>query len=197
MKLCECGCGQPAPIATMTNRKRGIKAGEPYRFIRNHSKRVPLSVRFWAKVRKSDGCWEWTGAHRPNGYGSIQINDEAHSTHRVSWELTHGLIPHGLCVLHRCDNPACVRPDHLFLGTHQDNTIDALQKERRGGDRHWLRKNPKAVAGERNPAAKLTPTQVAEIRQRHAQGGITQRTLAREYGVSKSTVSYVVTGHTW
>lgn len=97
--------------------------------------------RFWARVRKSDGCWEWTGTLSPCGYGRFDIApplaDRWHSTgaHRVAWMLTHGPIPegeghHGTCVLHRCDNPKCVRPDHLFLGTQSENMADKTQKGR-------------------------------------------------------------------
>jgi hypothetical protein len=94
--------------------------------------------RFWDKVNKETGiygadntfpteCWEWTAAKR-GSYGTIKINGSLESSHRVSWEIHFGAIPKTLCVLHKCDNPICIRPDHLFLGTMQDNAVDMTKK---------------------------------------------------------------------
>lgn len=89
-----------------------------------------LLTRFWAKVRKGEGCWAWTGCRNRKGYGRIATWAGAQLAHRVSWTIHFAAIPSGMLVLHRCDNPACVRPDHLFLGTAQDNTDDMMAKER-------------------------------------------------------------------
>lgn len=91
----------------------------------------PIEERFWAKVNKTETCWLWTGAKQRLGYGHISIgNDRFTSAHRLAYELANGPIPDGLFACHRCDNPACVRPDHLFLGTQQDNLRDAWRKGR-------------------------------------------------------------------
>lgn len=96
--------------------------------------RGPIAVRFWAHVAKGDGCWEYTGARGTFGYGNVNIGASRYDrAHRVSWRLTHGAIPGGMQVLHRCDNPPCVRPDHLFLGTPSDNVRDMMGKARGGG----------------------------------------------------------------
>jgi hypothetical protein len=94
---------------------------------------APEAARFWAKVEKSDGCWTFAPA-RPNDYGSFyRYRGAKVKAHRYSWELHFGPIPDGLDVCHHCDNPPCVRPDHLFLGTHQDNMRDLQQKGRKLG----------------------------------------------------------------
>lgn len=96
---------------------------------------APLTEKFWRSVRTSDGCWEWIGARSAwkrglRGYGHVDHERVRYATHRLSWTLHYGTIPGDLIVLHRCDNMACVRPDHLFLGTHGDNVRDAIQKGR-------------------------------------------------------------------
>lgn len=93
----------------------------------------PLVERFWSKVRKSDGCWEWTAARRGPGYGVIGRGGRADGVapaHVVSWEIHFGAVPIGLFVLHHCDNPPCVRPDHLHLGTKGDNTREMIERDR-------------------------------------------------------------------
>lgn len=90
-------------------------------------------ARFWAKVDRGDDCWEWTGIKDPNGYGRCGMFGET-LAHRVAWKLTREAIPGGLFVLHRCDNPPCCNPDHLFLGTQADNIADMDHKGRR---RNW------------------------------------------------------------
>ena len=109
-----------------------------------HCKRDPEEL-FWSHVAKSDGCWLWTaGLNR--GYGAFAVHRKDIGAHRYSWMLENGPIPDGLFVLHRCDNPPCVRPDHLFIGTQLDNMLDKMSKGRGyEGDRHYLRQNPERV----------------------------------------------------
>lgn len=100
---------------------------------RSNLHRATLEHKFWRGVQKSDGCWEWTRYRLPNGYGRASAEGGGMDyAHRVSWRLHFGEIPSGLYVCHRCDNRSCVRPDHLFLGTHQDNMDDMKAKGRAG-----------------------------------------------------------------
>lgn len=87
-------------------------------------------TRFWEKVMKTDNCWLWIGARERGGYGCIQIKHNNFRAHRLSWELHHGTVPTGMHVLHTCDNPPCVNPTHLFLGTSLDNMADKVRKGR-------------------------------------------------------------------
>jgi hypothetical protein len=134
--ICQCGCGRETAVARQTDNKRGYSKGQPMQYLIGHSPRShykgTLEERFWSRVRKSDGCWEFvSGASKGYGYLNIGRRDEQEVlAHRYSWELHNGPIPDGLLVLHRCDNPPCVRPDHLFLGTKKDNADDMVRKGR-------------------------------------------------------------------
>lgn len=148
------------------------------------------AVWFWPKVAKSENCWEWTGAlkSREPGreYGRVGYGNKIYMTHRVSWELHFGPIPKGLEVCHACDNPRCVRPDHLFLGTHIANMRDRDRKKRRT-----------PLRGEQHGSARLTQLQVDEIRRRYVPFQVSLNQLAHEYNVSKRTILRIVQRVHW
>lgn len=153
-------------------------------------------VRFWSKVDRSAGdaaCWEWQGYRMPLGYGQMNVGGRkggAHLAHRLAWEITHGAIPPGLEVCHNCpggDNPSCVNPAHLFLGTHADNMSDMGRKGRAGGP---------GMPGGLHPSARLTEHDVRVIRAR-AQSGEVHRLIAADFGLCRSTVSYIVNRRLW
>ena len=147
---------------------------------------------FWEKVKKgprTNDCWDWLAAKNNKGYGRFDFEGKTQSAHRVVWQLTYGPIPegegyHGTCVLHKCDNPSCVRPDHLFLGSNYDNLLD---KEAKGRGNHGK--------GETHSRAKLTDAQILEIR---AIGlSMFQREIAEKYGISKRHVGYILNSKNW
>jgi hypothetical protein len=147
-----------------------------------------LSARlFWAKVRKTDGCWEWQGARKSDGYGQVPRSGRLRAAHRLSWELTHGPLGADECVLHHCDNPPCVRPDHLFIGDRRMNNADKLAKGRAGKSDQ---------RGVHNPAARLTDDDVREVRRLGAVG-LTHEDIAARKGVSRSLVTMILHGRRW
>jgi hypothetical protein len=135
------------------------------------------------KINSETGCWEWTAAKHRTGYGAIRINGIQSGAHRASYELFCGPIPDELHVCHRCDNKACVNPEHLFLGTAADNMADKVAKGRQ------LR-----LRGTESGRAKLTDSDVIAIR---AADGITQRKLAAQYFVSQKLICDIRSGKLW
>ncbi len=141
---------------------------------------MKITERFWSKVDKRgpSECWPWTASRLAAGYGRFRVGQRHGLAHRAAWEIHYGKIDGGLWVLHRCDNPACVNPAHLFLGTHSDNQIDAARKGRKGSQR-------------------LTMDDVREMRRRYEAGGISHRALAAEYGVSHVRSVLIVNRKKW
>ena len=175
--------GTPPPLTSAERNRRwkARKRGEiaPFRWI---------DPDFWANATNGDGCWEWQRGRTRGGYGRLRVNGVGVNANRVALELSLGrpLAP-GMFACHTCDNPPCVRPDHLFEGTTTVNQRDAIAKDR---------KNFHLVTGERNGKARLTALQVASIRSRHA-AGERASVLARALGVHRSTIGDVLTGRTW
>lgn len=130
------------------------------------------------------GCWLWTGASNRRGYGSTNFNKRRQESHRVSWRIYRGEIPDGISVLHKCDNPGCVNPDHLFLGTNSDNMKDAFRKKRGRIPHH---------KGEKAHSAKLTEFDVRQIRK----STNSCAEIAKEFGICQSNVSAIRRHKTW
>lgn len=153
----------------------------------------PPEVRFWEKVNKTPDCWTWTAALDRRGYGKIYLgNPKEVLAHRFSWELHNGQIPKGMVVCHKCDNPSCVNPAHLFVGTMKDNTQDMLAKGRHS---HGKAHGDLCRAAENRPH-KLTPDEVLGIK-RELKKGEKQRAIARMFGVCQRTVGLIHRGITW
>jgi len=146
-----------------------------------------IEKRFWEKVTKGAGCWEWKTAKDKDGYGLFSLtHSKQEKAHRRSWTIENGKIPKGLWILHHCDNPPCVRPDHLFLGTAKDNKVDSMQKGRL---------NP--TRGEKSAQAKLTNELVLRMREVYANGQYTYKELGNMFGMSKSHTGGIIRKDFW
>lgn len=186
-KICfRCKTAKPLSEFYLCANKKGVRVPRTYcKDCSNprYNRRKSAAERFWAKVQKTETCWVWTAARNSDGYGAFGYKGKVKGAHIVSYDMNIGSIPDGLCVLHKCDNPPCVRPDHLFLGTKKDNMDDCVQKDRRINH-----------TGEKNGQSRLTDAQVVEMRARYRSGGATQKALAQEYGVSLFTIYEIVRG---
>lgn len=136
-------------------------------------------------VRTQNGCLEWGGHRLPNGYGYYSHR----YVHRLSYEINFGDIPPGMLVCHKCDNPPCFEPSHLFVGTHKDNAQDCVRKGRNS--------RPPRHSGETHRSARLTEADVREIRRQRDRYGIKFSELARVFGVKKQAVRAAAIRKTW
>lgn len=163
-----------------------------------------LPKRFSEKIDNSGECWLWKASIYKNGYGHYFSNKKDVYAHRYSYSQFFGEIPDGMLVLHKCDVRNCVNPDHLFLGTHRDNSIDMYSKGRGNdrnipfGDDHWSRRKPELVArGEKNATSKLSDIEVYEIRNSYHKGTnikneFSMNGLSKKYGVSQGQIFNII-----
>ena len=149
------------------------------------TKIIDFQSHFWSRINRGnlDECWEWQGAIATHGYGQIRIAGKTFAVHRIAYELIRGIIPEGLLVCHHCDNKICTNPYHLFLGTHKDNTQDALKKGR-------------LAIGEKIGNSKLKEMEVIEIR-RLSKLGLKRCILGKMFKINESTVSKIVLRKRW
>ena len=147
---------------------------------------IPTKQRFWKNVQKTDYCWNWIGSKCDGGYGQlIEKGNKNLKTHRLSWELHYGKIPQKMCVCHKCDNPSCVRPEHLFLGNMKDNVTDMIKKNRG----HWAH-------GDKHYRAKLSCNDIKTIRDLYNQGK-NQSEIARKFQVTPGWIGKIVKNKYW
>jgi predicted XRE-type DNA-binding protein len=142
----------------------------------------------WNNIDKKDisECWNWLGSLGNHGYGQISINWKKYLSHRIVYELTYGEIPEGMCICHKCDNRKCCNPEHLFLGTHQDNSNDMIAK---GRQFHPI--------GELSSNRKLTEKDVLEIRRLYSTNNYSTRQLTKIFKISQTNISLIVNNKIW
>lgn len=186
---CICECGTTQVVYGVTIRSGGSKSCGCLKAEKNSIAMKAMRIRqagtlhdrFFSRFVKLDnGCWQWRAHTDKDGYGVLPGDRKNTRAHRLSYEIHKGSIPDGLIVCHDCDNPGCVNPDHLFVGTIKDNAQDALRKKR-----HYV--------GEKNGRSKLTEQNVKEI----LNSGLNGQQLADKFGVSRSTINNVRRGDTW
>ena len=162
------------------------------------------------KEGKADECWNWNGHKDPRGYGSFYIGKKPYLAHRMSYMVHIGKVKDGMCVLHECDNPSCVNPSHLFIGTIAFNCIDrALKGRSASGDRHWTKLHPEILKnmkrsprlnspkGEDHPMRVLSLDDVAAIRSMYVPRKVSQESLGKMFGVSRGAIQAVVSFKNW
>jgi hypothetical protein len=181
---CQCGCGQKTKIIKYNNKKNGHVAGKPMFCIRGHmmhrvGRTKPIEERFWSFVDKGsdDECWNWKGAKKDGGYGVIGLGKRLIRAPRLSYAMEYGEIPEGKFVCHHCDNPSCVNPRHLFLGTNQDNMNDMCDKG--------------------NSRKKLTLDDAKRIKQLIFENKYSQVEIANMFNVSNSAICLIAKGKNW
>lgn len=186
-RRCACGCGGVTQIADRTVEKWGWVKEERKPVLKGHGRhRSDPVLRFWSYVDRTGDCWIWTGSRLRGRYGLFRVvpSEPMRRTHCVSWEWANGIaVPEGVGVLHKCDNPPCVNPAHLFLGTQLDNMRDCRAKGR-------------MPLGEQRHSAKLTAEKVKEIRSL-VSSGRSMSSVARDFGVSAPTIRAIVRGERW
>lgn len=178
---CGCGCGKE------------IVTKRPWRnhgFINGHYMRPTATERFWSHVTVQDGCWGWTGLVDNCGYGTMSIYKKGWKAHRYSWTIHNGEIPEDGHVLHKCDNPPCCNPEHLFLGNPKINAMDRAAKGR-GNNGHLK------TRGSHHWNAKLNETDVLAIRSKYDPKENGPTMLAKEYNVSRPLIYLIVQRRVW
>jgi len=181
---CACDCGEERLVRSSHLTSGQTKSCGCLQAERTREARMREVVSFDERLQrnKATGCLEWQGGKDKNGYGRVVVDGVTYKAHRYAYQRTLGSIPEGMMVCHKCDNPPCCDPSHLFLGTVVDNANDMIAKKL-------------SLTGERNHKAKANPHMVRQVRK--LAGIMTQHQLANTFGISQSSISKIILRHTW
>ncbi len=174
-----------------------VKVSPEHRRLIEEWKSQSVKRRFWAKVRKTPGCWLWKAGQTVNGYGKYSPSRlKTVMAHRFSYEMAFGEIPDGKLVCHHCDTPLCVNPEHLFVGTSADNMQDKVSKGRQAKGETISSRQP-SVKGAANANSRLTKEKVDEIRALYASGSESYETLAQRFAVTRGMIAHIIKRRNW
>lgn len=193
--FCQCGCGTPTQVAPYTHKKYGWVKGKPLRFVFGHrgkglDQETPLD-RLWRRVKRGapDECWPYLGAVNVRGYGKFWLDGKTIAASRATFILLNGTIPSSVLVCHKCDNPRCCNPAHLFLGNSAANSADMAAKGRAANGSDHARH----ATGEAHHKARFTTDQVKAMRQLYESGTLSQHKIAKLFGTSQPVIQQIVT----
>jgi HNH endonuclease len=190
----------------------GVRAGTIWAILRQKTFKDPAAMAFARRRRvmnsemtledikarcvvdQATGCWIWQGARSDKGYGQAGVKGRVIRIHRLAYLASRGRIPKGAHILHRCDNPPCANPAHVFAGTNHANVADRVRK---GRSSHQPRPYETYDRGEDNPSAKLTWAVVRAARECYARGGVSMLSIAKDFGIARETTRAFLTGRTW
>lgn len=181
---CICDCGKTKIVAGGNLIRGHVTSCGCLRSINRKNYDADMKNKLLAKIKYINDCWEWQGSLHRQGYGHFPYKRKILLAHRVSWNLFNGYIPENIKVCHKCDNPKCINPEHLFLGSQKENVDDMFQKKR------------KDHQGEKHPRAKLTKEKVLEIRQM-IEKGISQEIICKKYNITNGHVGSIKHRRTW
>lgn len=192
--ICKCDCGNEKIIAGESlTRKKTLSCGCLVK-VKALQRRKTIKERFIKRIQIiENNCWIWTGPKDKDGYGLCGVSYPDQRAHRTSFKIFKGEILSGMFICHTCDNSSCCNPDHLYMGTHSDNTRDAIERNR-------MDRGPcpsKALKGEKNPKAKLNERKVKNIRRLHSTWKMTHALIARKYNVSESSITKLLKRKSW
>ncbi len=183
---CLCDCGNIKTILRSNLQSGSTRSCGCIKWPKGQAYDESLKKRILRNYEEVNGCWNWKKYKNSLGYGIINVKGKIHLAHRISWQIFKGEIPESLLICHTCDNPSCINPNHLWMGTNKENQEDMFKKNR---SRH--------VRGDDHSSSKLDSEKVKKIRSLSKPRYYTAKRLAEEFKVSEVTIHNIIYGRTW